>query len=269
MEELTMEENEKNKRVQSLEVGFTILRAIAEKKVPLSLSEIAQETKLHKSQIYRYLNSFVHMGVLIRENEENPKWRLGPELISLGSAAFNTLDVAKQTVPHLIELKNELNETVALSIWRDRGPFFLRYEKSNKIINVDIDTGSYMPIFTATGKIFRAFLPEEITDDLYQREVVNPGKLNTDNYDKDIEHVRKSGFSTTEASLVSGIAAISSPIFYPDATLAGALTIVGLRGQHDITPNSISARRLREKCKIISRQLGFKGEYLFNEVETF
>ncbi|WP_066307154.1 IclR family transcriptional regulator [Bacillus sp. FJAT-29814] len=266
-----MEDNGKNKRVQSLEVGFSILRVFAEKKSPLSLSEIAHETKLHKSQIYRYLNSFVHLGVLSRDNEENqnPKWRLGPELISLGSAAFDTFDVAKLTAPHLIEIKNELNETVALSIWRDRGPFFVRYEKTNKIINVEIGTGSYMPIFTATGKIFRAFLPEEITNELYQKEVIFPDKLNPKEYDLDIERIRKTGISTTEASLVSGIAAISSPIFYPDGSLAAALTIVGIKGENDISPNSLSNQRLLEKCKIISRELGYKGPMPVDGVGTF
>ncbi|PLS17057.1 hypothetical protein CVD28_13440 [Bacillus sp. M6-12] len=261
-----MEDNDKNKRIQSIEVGFSILRIFAEKKMPLTLSEISQATNLHKSQIYRYLNSFIQLGVLLRDDSENPKWYLGTELISLGSAAFDSLDVAKQAEPHLAEIRNELNETVALSIWRDRGPFFLRYEKSNKIINVGIDTGSYIPIFTATGKVFRAFLPEEMTNRLYELEVVSPGKISVAEYDQNIERIRSIGLSTTESSLVSGTAAISSPIFFPDMKLAGALTVVGLYGQHDISPDSRSAKLLQEKCNIISKQLGFKGKIEFDNL---
>ncbi|PLS18577.1 hypothetical protein CVD28_05410 [Bacillus sp. M6-12] len=252
-----MEENDKNRRIQSLEVGFSILRTFAEKKVPLSLSEIANETKLHKSQIYRYLNSFIHLGVLIRENEDNPKWHLGPELISLGSAAFDGLDVAKQAAPHLLELRDQLNETVGLSIWRDRGPFFVRWEKSNKIINIGIDTGSYVPLYTATGKIFRAFLPEEITDPLYQKELT-AGRIIPDDFNTEIERIRKTGFSVTESSLISGIAAISRPIFYADMKLAGAISVIGLYGDHDISPTSLSASKLLDKCNVISHQLGYK-----------
>jgi DNA-binding IclR family transcriptional regulator len=262
-----MEDNEKNRRIQSVEIGFAILRAFAEKKMALNLSEIAHETKLHKSQIYRYLNSFVHLGVLIRENEENPKWQLGPELISLGNAAFDGLDIAKQATPHLIELRNELNETVGLSIWRDRGPFFVHWEKSNKLISIGIDTRSYVPLYTATGKIFRAFLSEETTKQLYQKEVL-AGNIIPEKYDQDIERVRKSGLSVTESSLISGVAVISSPIFYSESKLAGALSVLGIHGMHDISPNSLSARKLQEKCDIISTQLGFNGPLKFNGLKT-
>jgi DNA-binding IclR family transcriptional regulator len=261
-----MVENDKSRRIQSLEIGFSILRTFAEKKVPLSLSEIAMETKLHKSQIYRYLNSFIHLGVLNREtgDTQNPHWSLGPELISLGSAAFDVLDVAKQAEPYLIELRNELNETVALSIWRDRGPFFVRWEKSNKLIGIGLDTGSYVPLYTATGKIYRAFMPKEITEHLYQSEV-EAGNIVPEVYDKDIDRIRKTGLAVTQSSLISGVAVVSSPIFYPDMKLAGALSVLGIHGRHDISPNGLSARKLIGKVKTISNQMGYKGELIFNQ----
>jgi DNA-binding IclR family transcriptional regulator len=251
-----MNDNEKSRRIQSLEIGFTILRTFVEKKGALSLGELANETKLHKSQIYRYINSFVHLGVLIRENDENPRWLLGPELISLGSAAFDGLDVGKQAAPHLIELRNELNETVALSIWRDRGPFYVRWEKSNKLINIGLDTGSYVPLYTATGKIFRAFLPEEITESLYQKEVL-AGKITPQDYDSEIEQIRKIGLSVTVSSLISGISAISTPIFYPSLKLAGALSVISIYGENDTSLSSITAKKLLEKANIVSQHLGY------------
>ena len=255
-----MNEQDKSRRIQSVEVGFSILRVFAEKKVPLSLSELANETGLHKSQIYRYLNSFVCLGVLNRHNGENPQWTLGPELISLGSAAFDVLDVAKQAEPHLIELRNELNETVALSIWREQGPFFVRWEKSNKLIGIGLDTGSYVPLYTATCKVYRAFLPEDITETLYQMEI-DAGNINPEVYDPDIERIRESGLSVTESSLISGVAVVSSPIFYPDQKLAGALSVLGIHGRHDISPNSPSAVKLLDKVKLVSNLLGYKGSF--------
>jgi DNA-binding IclR family transcriptional regulator len=260
-----MVENDKSKRIQSLEVGFSILRTFAVKKVPLSLSEIAIETKLHKSQIYRYLNSFVHLGVLNREtgDNQNPHWSLGPELISLGSAAFDTLDVAKQAESYLVELRNELNETVALSIWRELGPFFVRWEKSTHLVGIGLDTGSYVPLYTATGKIHRAFLAKEITEPLYQKEV-SAGNINPEIYDADIERIKQTGLAVTESSHISGVAVVSSPIFYPDKKFAGALSVLGIHGRHDISPDGMAATKLLEKVKLISNQLGYKGELIFN-----
>lgn len=226
----------------------------------MSLSELSSETGLHKSQLYRYLNTFVNLGVLIRENGENPKWSLGPELIALGSATHDGLDLVKEAVPHMIELRNQLNETIALSIWRENGPFFIHWEKSNKLVNIGLDTGSYVPLYTATGKVFRAYLPESDTNGLYMKEV-EAENIKPEKYEREIESLKKIGFSLTESSLITGIAAISTPIFYPSAKLAGALSVIGVVKMLDISQNSITVRERINYGNKISRRLGYTGPY--------
>lgn len=248
--------HDKNKRIQSVEVGFRILQVLAEKRGPMSLNELANATGLFKSQLYRYLNSFVYLGVLIRENEENPRWSLGPELITLGSAALEGLQLSKLANPYLIELKDKLNETVALSIWREQGPFFIRWESSNKFVNIGINTGSYVPLYTATGKIFRAFLPETVTELLYQKEVA-AGNIDPGEYDADIEQIKKQHYALTRGSLITGIVTVSTPIFFPSAKLAGALSIVGVWGELDASPDSKTVLELLKTGREISYRLGY------------
>ncbi|GEO27660.1 transcriptional regulator [Alicyclobacillus acidoterrestris] len=252
------EEDEKSRRIQSVEVGFGILRTIADHKHPMTLGELANATGLFKSQLYRYLNSFVHLGVLIRYDDETPKWSLGPELIALGGAAFDGIDIAKQAAPLLIDLRNQINETVALSIWRERGPFFLRWEKSNKLINVGVDTGSYVPLFSATGKIFRAFMPVEITDPFYN-ELVSQDMIHPETYDADIEEIRRTHLSVTESSLNSGTTAISTPIFDSSGQLAGALSVIGVRGELDVSMEASAAQHLLKTAREISYRMGYRG----------
>lgn len=226
---------------------------------PLSLNQISQLSGFHKSQLYRYLNTFVELGVLIRneEIESYPVWSLGPELITLGEAAFDSMDIAKEARPYLIMLRDKLNETVALSIWREEGPFFVRWEKSNKLINISLDTGSYVPLYSATGKVFRAFLPEDKTEVLYQKEIEN-GKIEPEQFKKDIEEVRSTHFSTTTSSLLQGITALSVPIFSSGKYLAGALSVLGVQGRIDDSLDAVNAQELRETAEKISRQLGYK-----------
>ncbi|WP_408007968.1 IclR family transcriptional regulator [Pseudalkalibacillus sp. A8] len=244
--------------IKSIEIGFLILRAFVNEREPLSLSHLSQATGLYKSQLYRYLNSFVKkLGVIVRNDGDIPRWSLGPELIALGEAAFTSLNVAIEAKPELIKLRNRLNETVALSIWRDKGPFFLRWEKSNKLVNIGLDTGSYISLYSATGKIFRAFLPEEKTAHLYKQEV-NDGNIEPDTYLQDIKQIKQNGISITESSLLSGISAISAPIFSSSNELAGALSIVGVQGVLDVSPDSTNARALKEITYFISEKLGYQ-----------
>ncbi|WDL97635.1 IclR family transcriptional regulator [Alicyclobacillus sp. ALC3] len=253
----TEDDADMNRRIQSVEVGFSILRAVADHKRSMTLSELYTTTGLHKSQLYRYLNSFVRLGVLIRYDDEIPKWLLGPELIALGGAAFDEIDIAKQAGAKMIDLRNRINETVALSIWRERGPFFLRWEKSNKTVNVGVDTGSYVPLYTATGKVFRAFLPEEVTDPFYL-DLVDKGTISPEAYNLEVDSVRKTGLSMTESSINSATTALSTPIFNALGQLAGALSIIGLRGVLNTAPDGQAVAALKETAEEISYRMGYR-----------
>lgn len=250
--------NDKNRKIQSIEVGFSILRTLADSKFAMTLTELSRGTGLHKSQLYRYLNTFVDLGVLTRLDEDTPRWSLGPELLTLGQVASETLDVAKQAAPYLLELRDKLNETVAVSIWRERGPFFVGWEKSNTVINIGLGVGSYVPLYTATGKIFRAFLPEDITHELFQAEVAAK-HIQPDEYGLDISGVRAEGVAVTRSSLVSGVAAVSAPVFGPSGQLMAALSVLGVLGYLDVTPEGASTQELKRAAADISRKLGYQG----------
>ncbi|KGX86662.1 IclR family transcriptional regulator [Pontibacillus marinus] len=243
--------------IQAVEVAFKILKAFSRSKSELTLNEISKETGYHKSQLYRYLNSLVNIGALIKHEESTyPLWSLGPELIELGEAAFASLDVANEAKPHLIKLKDKLNETVALCIWRENGPFFVRWEKSNNLINIGLDTGSYVPLYSATGMIFRAFMPETITDPILENELeesaVDPTLLKGE-----IEQVKEKKLSTSNSRLIKGISAISTPIFYPSGSLAAAISVVGFEGNLDVSEDGEAVQSLIETANDISKKLGF------------
>jgi DNA-binding IclR family transcriptional regulator len=244
--------------IKSVVSGYLILKAFEKRREPLTLSEISQLTNMHKSRLYRYLNTMVDLGLLTRYDYQNfPTWTLGPELITLGEAAFDSFDLAKESIEELIKLKNKLNETVALSIWREEGPFFIRWEKSNSTINLGLETGLYIPIYSASGKVFRAFMPQEITNDLYENEV-QKGKIDPESYREEIELVKKRKVAFSEASYIQGVVAISAPIFYSNQELAGAMSVIGINGILDTSMEGKAVQSLIETTERISRKLSSK-----------
>lgn len=230
------------------------------KKEPLTLSEISELTNMHKSRLYRYLNTMVDLGILNRYEKQNmPTWSLGPELITLGEVAFDSFDLAKEAKEELIKLKNDLNETVALSIWRDDGPFFIRWEKSNSTVNLGLETGLYIPIYSASGKIFRSFLPNEVTDSHYQK-AIQDGMIDKEAYDKEIELVRERKVSLSEGSYIQGVVAVSAPIFYSNGELAGAMSIIGIKGVLNTSIDGEKISSLVETTKRVSKKLSLRGK---------
>lgn len=253
----SMNGNDRSRKIQSVEIGFSILRSIAAAKTSCTLGALSRSTGLHKSQLYRYLNTFVDLGVLTRQDGDTPRWSLGPELIGLGQIAAATLDVSIHAAPIMLKLRDALNETVAVSIWRSRGPFFVGWEKSHKVVDIGLGVGAYVPLYSATGKIFRAFLPEAETQAVYNLEV-KEGRIDPEIYEKDIIQVREEGFAVTKSSLVDGVAAVSVPIYGPLGHLEGALSVLGVLGFLDVSPDGVIAVELRRAAAEISAQLGYQ-----------
>ena len=70
-----------------------------------------------------------------------------------------------------------------MAIWvEEEGPLFIEWKESKKPINVNVRAGSLVHLTTtATGHIFTAFLPEEKTRNIIQKEIednqIEPSEL--------------------------------------------------------------------------------------------
>ena len=62
-----MEVVKSNSMIQSLQIGIGILEVIAEQNRPLKFVEIQELTGLTKSNLYKYINTFVHSQMLYRD----------------------------------------------------------------------------------------------------------------------------------------------------------------------------------------------------------
>jgi DNA-binding IclR family transcriptional regulator len=123
-----------------------------------------------------------------------------------------------------------------------------------------VNTGSFVPIYSGTGKIYRSFLPEAMTDGQYQKAVAQ-GKIDPSQYDKEIEEIKTRGFSCSMSSFMDGTAAISAPIFDKSGNLKGALSIIGIHGILDVSIESKGSQELIKTAKDISSRLGHIGNH--------
>jgi DNA-binding IclR family transcriptional regulator len=65
--------------------------------------------------------------------------------------------------PKIAPLANEIKRTVSLTVWGTHGPTVVRLEEPNHPVHIMMRVGSVMEMLeTATGRIFAAFLPQEV-----------------------------------------------------------------------------------------------------------
>jgi DNA-binding IclR family transcriptional regulator len=119
-----------------------------------------------------------------------------------------------------------------------------------------IKVGFVFPLLsTATGNVFLAHMPKRDTDALVQRE----GQLSPDllaRRDKIADKVRKDGFAVSEGHLFRGFSAIAAPIFDHTAALAGSITLLGIGGQIDRSPEGPAVSQVCQIARKLSEQLG-------------
>src|SRR6478752_6562546 len=94
------------RRVQSIEVGFRVLRVLRTAEGPLPLREIAARAEMPPSKVHLYLVSFVREG-MAHQDTKTGFYGLGSFAIQLGLAAIRQLDLVSAAREVLDELRDE------------------------------------------------------------------------------------------------------------------------------------------------------------------
>ncbi|WP_067925690.1 IclR family transcriptional regulator [Alicyclobacillus shizuokensis] len=240
--------------IQSVEIAIEILKKIGAANRPLSITEISELCGMSKSRLHRYLTSLYRTGFLTRDDDL--RYSIGLELMSLGLLASNRWDIRRLAKPALERLRERINETVALSVWTERGPHFLQWEESTRAVNIGIRVGAQVSaVKSAGGKVFLAYLPRTQTEAVQRRELREYG-IDAEALEVELAAIRKNGFATTEESLLPGILAIGCPVFGRDGEVVAAITVVGILGVLDGGATSPVVKALKEECRRLSRELG-------------
>jgi DNA-binding IclR family transcriptional regulator len=217
------------RRVQSIEVGFRVVRVLQAANGPLPLRDIAAAAGMPPSKAHLYLVSFVREGIADQDSRTG-RYGLGPFAIQLGLAAIRQLDVTRLAQEELEELRAKTNCAAYLSLWGDRGPTIVSKVDGDQQGAFSLRLGYTLPPTTATGLVFRAFLPQHRTREavmaLEPPRKPPPGVKPVPKVEVRLEQIRKDGFATTEGLLNANYAAIAVPIFDHSGQIAAAMTLL-------------------------------------------
>ncbi|MCL6632277.1 MAG: IclR family transcriptional regulator [Alicyclobacillus herbarius] len=244
--------------IQSVEQAYHILKIISKSNKPLSMMELAQQCGMSKTRLHKYLVSLTRIGFLSKHRDF--KYSLGNELILLGLVAAEQKDIRELAKPYIDELHATFNQTFALAIWGESGPFFILWQDSDRTVNIGIRAGSQVSLtHSAAGLIFSAFMDSEETQCLIDQEIQRH-QLDPSVLQQRLVRVRKQGYASVDGELIPGIAAISVPVLNRLGLLEGALTVVGT--QPDIQPKSDSRLllALQDAAERLSKDLGFHAQ---------
>ncbi len=253
--------------IQSIEVGVPLLRVLAEQGGPIMLRDLARAADMPAAKAHRYLVSFMRVG-LVAQDPQSGRYELGSFALELGLARLARLDAVRVATPILEELNEETGETVALAVWGNMGPTFVRWIESRRPVSVNLRTGDVMPLLhSATGLCFATFLD---TPTVRQRvagemELVLKSRdprppRSQKEFDELTAEARSHGLTRTQGTVIPSVNGYSAPVFNHDGQMAVAITSLGPASQFPNAWNSAVAKAVLSAARRASAELGWRRE---------
>ncbi|MFQ3620416.1 MAG: IclR family transcriptional regulator [Spirochaetales bacterium] len=247
--------------VNSVLRAFTILTLLG-KKGRLTLSQICRELKIPKSTTFSILETLEKEQAVVRE-EETGMYTLGIRLLELGQEAQVNFELRRVASPVLQQLNRDIDETVHLTVLdKDEVLYVDCYESSKRLRTYSV-IGVRAPLYcTAVGKAILAFLEEDERAQLLNRinlERFTPNTLtNREALLKDLEEVRKRGYSLDNIEHEEGVRCVGAPIYNNKGRVCASLSISGPSSR--ITEERISfyGSKVTQTAQEISRRLGYR-----------
>jgi DNA-binding IclR family transcriptional regulator len=265
-----------------VEVAAPLLLALANAPGPLALSALAKNAGMPSAKAHRYLVSLIRVG-LVEQDAATGLYDLGALALEIGLASLGRLDAVKLADEALAGLRDATSETVALAIWGNFGPTYVRLLPSRRPVTINLQIGSVMPMtYTATGLCFAAFMREEETEPLLRIELERnrSEKLDAPHTRKalaplleetrrhrmarmigrlDPSAARTRRESRVAERLLAGFNAFSAPVFDHDGNMRFALTVVGSSAHIDEAWDGAIAQETKQHAAALSRRLGYRA----------
>jgi DNA-binding IclR family transcriptional regulator len=247
--------------IQSIEVGARLLEALVSAPRALMLRDLAAAADMAPAKAYRYLVSFMRVG-LVEQESETGRYTLGAFSLQLGLSSLARMEPVTLATPILRDLGERIRQTVAIAVWGNQGATIVRWFGSNTPVSAGLRLGSVMPLTrSATGAAFLAFLPEATTIDVLRKELADNNRFglspaSAEEIEPWLRQTRRHGLART-SDFIPGISGMAAPVFDCNGSMALALIALGYTSAFDMTLNGPIAMSVLDIARQLSWRLGF------------
>jgi DNA-binding IclR family transcriptional regulator len=241
--------------------ALSLLKAFPPDRPERGVTELARAVGLNKTTAYRLLTALESEG-MVERTPEGDGYRLGPEVLALGSRAQGAGELRAAARAELLALAQETRETATLEVLTGREVLILDEVIGGHVIGSRPSVGTrWAAHATSTGKVLLAYLPDgaleaflrEPLPPLTPRTVTEPAALR-----RELARVRERGAAVTTEELEPGYVAVGAPVRSAAGAVVAALSVGGPKGRLGAERLGLVARKLLTAAAQVSARLGFK-----------
>jgi DNA-binding IclR family transcriptional regulator len=231
---------------QAVRRAVALLKAFTAGQPERGLADLSRSAGLNKTTTYRLLSALESEG-LVERGADGECYRLGPEIVALGSRARGAGDVRAASREELLKLARSTRETVTLEILVGGDVLILDEHVGSHVVGTSLEVGTRWPAYaTSTGKALLAHLSaDERLAALPRSLTAFTPKTLTDRValERELARVLARGCAVSAEELEPGFVAVGAPV-WSSAGVVAAISVGGPRAR-------LTAARVNDLMRLV------------------
>ncbi len=252
--------------VKSVGRAVSLLMIMAQAGQELSLTELSTKANTPVSTVHRLVNTLMAYN-LVEQNQENGKYRLGLEVLHLGTAVLHQLDLRQEALPYMKELAEISGETVNLCVLDGHEVVYIEKVEGSSSLRVFARIGHRAPVYcTGAGKVLLSEMSLDDVRSILGRQGMAPLTPNTittfKGFLQALEFARVHGYAVDEEECEIGASCLAAPVRDYRGKIVASLSVSGasVRLGPDRRPEMVS--QLLRISRELSERMGYRPDAL-------
>lgn len=256
-----MEKTEENYKVPNLEKGIAVLEYLSFQTKGETLQNIKAALDISQTTTYRILNTLVRLDYLLY-NEDTKRYKLSRKLLTLGFRSLNENRLLETVLPHLRDLRDQVEETACFGVMGDKKGIFIDQAQGHHTFRFILSPGKPFELHcSAPGKAIMAYLPANVRNRYLGYMDFKPYNSRTitdpERYMQELEKVYEQGYAMDNEEELTGVICVGAPVLNYTGYPCGAIWISGPKDRlnDETVKNAIAC--IKQTAGLISAELGY------------
>jgi len=249
--------------IKSTVKSLKLLQLFTPQKKEWSIHDMTEALGYHKSSIQRIVATLEAEGFLKRVLSNRGGYRLGPQVLFLGSVADGSTDLRTIARPIMDQLVERVQETSYLCVQEEDQCFYVERVECSHPIRIIHPIGKRNPLHcTGVGKALLSGMTEKEIKKIVSKRGLQSFTPHTitriDLLLQEIEQIRKRGVAYDQEELDLGVKCIAVPIRNHLGMVVAAISISGPTQRFSLEVFPCLEKEVMASALAISRELGFR-----------
>ncbi|OCW57373.1 IclR family transcriptional regulator [Hoeflea olei] len=239
--------------------AFQIIEEMAPMPEPVRVTDLAKRLGMPRAKVYRYLQTLCNIGY-VRQDPVTERYRLTLKLFHVGQAIADGTQLTSTARPVMVQLRDKVGLTCTLSIPEDSGMRVVDIVRVESPVQIVTKPGALLSFHaSAQGKVALAFGNPEVLPGVLSADhapMANGKPFEAARLETEIARARKTGWAVAPEETLSGLNAISAPIFDLENKFVATITLAGSLSDIAAEPADQLCAAVTKAARAISTDLG-------------